>query len=134
MLTFTKKLGIISAVFFFAWAIFSSTALAQTTDQTNTYNNYGLNNTLKVGSLNTALINNSPQQVAGTVIGAILSLLGVVFFLLVIYGGFRWMLAQGNEAEVEKAKQILTAAIIGLIIVLSAYAITRFIGSELTAS
>ena len=44
------------------------------------------------------------------------------------------MLAQGNEAEVDKAKQILVAAVIGLIIVLSAYAITTFIGNQLTSA
>jgi len=42
------------------------------------------------------------------------------------------MLAQGNEAEVEKAKATLIAAIIGLIIVLAAYAITAFIGGQIT--
>jgi len=41
------------------------------------------------------------------------------------------MFAQGNEAQVEKAKQTLIAAVIGLIIVLSAYAITAFIGQVL---
>ena len=44
------------------------------------------------------------------------------------------MIAQGNEQEVEKAKQVIVAAVIGLIIVLAAYAITRFIGNALTDS
>ena len=78
------------------------------------------------------MINQTPQQIVGTVVGAILSLLGVIFFLLIFYGGIRWMLAQGNEAEVEKAKQVIVAAVIGLVIVLSAYAITYFIGQRLT--
>ena len=83
----------------------------------------------------TGLIQKStPQQITGTVIGSVLSLLGVIFFLLIFYGGIRWMLAQGNEAEVDKAKQILVAAVIGLIIVLSAYAITTFIGNQLTSA
>jgi cbb3-type cytochrome oxidase subunit 3 len=78
----------------------------------------------------TSLIRNTPQQVAGTVIGAVLSLLGVIFFLLIFYGGIRWMLAQGNEQEIEKAKGILITACIGLVIVLAAYAITSFIGNQ----
>jgi len=98
--------------------------------QDTTQGQYGLVESTK----NTPLIDNTPQQIVGTVIGAILSLLGVVFFLLIVYGGLRWMLAQGNEAEVEKAKEVLVAAVIGLIIVLSAYAITTFIGNQLTAA
>jgi hypothetical protein len=40
-----------------------------------------------------------------------------------------WMTSGGNEERVKKAKQILIAAIIGLVIILSAYAITNFIGT-----
>jgi hypothetical protein len=42
-----------------------------------------------------------------------------------------WMTAAGSEEQIKKAKQILAAAIVGLIIVLSAYAITQFIGGAL---
>jgi len=42
-----------------------------------------------------------------------------------IYAGYLWMLARGNEQEVEKAKNIIIYAVIGLVVVLSAYAITR---------
>jgi hypothetical protein len=41
------------------------------------------------------------------------------------------MLARGNEQEVEKAKNLIQAAVIGLMIVLSAYAITAFIGQAI---
>ena len=92
---------------------------------------YGLDETQSVGNVGSAMIKSTPQQIVGTVVGAVLSLLGVIFFLLIFYGGIRWMLAQGNEAEVEKAKQIIIAAVSGLVIVLSAYAITYFIGQRL---
>jgi cbb3-type cytochrome oxidase subunit 3 len=92
--------------------------------------NYGLD----VTAQNTGLIKKevTPQKIAGTIVSSALSLLGVLFFLLVIYGGLRWMLSQGNESEVEKAKQVIIAAVIGLIVVLSAYAITTFIGNAVT--
>jgi len=48
-----------------------------------------------------------------------------------IYGGFIWMIARGNEGEVTKAKDLIQAAIIGLVVVLAAYAITQFIGQQL---
>jgi len=62
-----------------------------------------------------------------TVISFALSFLGVIFFILLLYGGFLWMSDQGNEEQVKKAKDLISAAIIGLIIVLSAYAISWFI-------
>src|SRR3989344_1918510 len=59
----------------------------------------------------------------GQLIGVALSLLGVIFLILMIYGGFLWMTARGDGSQIDKAKGLMTAAIIGLIIVLSAYAI-----------
>ena len=70
----------------------------------------------------------------GQAVKVILSLVGVVFLLLMIYGGHTWMLAQGDSSEVEIAKKTIEAAIIGLIIVLAAYAITSFISQELVAA
>lgn len=61
------------------------------------------------------------------IIQALLSLLGVIFIILVIYAGFLWMTSAGNEENISKAKKIMTAAVIGLVIVLSAYAITTFV-------
>ncbi len=57
----------------------------------------------------------------------VLSLLAIVFLTLTIIAGFKWMTAAGNEDQIKSATSTLKAAIIGLIIVLSAYAITFFI-------
>ena len=67
----------------------------------------------------------------GGIIGIILSFLGVAFLLLIMYGGYTWMTARGNEQEVEKAKSLIKNAVVGLIIVLAAYAITVFAGSQI---
>ena len=67
----------------------------------------------------------------GKVVGVILSLVGVAFLVLMIYGGFTWMLARGNEQEVTKAIDLIQSAVIGLIVVLAAYAITAYIGNKL---
>jgi ABC-type Fe3+ transport system permease subunit len=73
----------------------------------------------------------NPDTTALTIIGklinAFISLFGVIFLLLMIYGGFKWMMASGKDEEVTKAKETIKAAITGLIIVLLAYAITYFI-------
>lgn len=71
------------------------------------------------------------QTKVGQVIGAILSFVGVLFLGLMIYAGVLWMTAQGNEQQVNKAKGMLTNAIIGIIIVFAAYAITAFLGAEI---
>ena len=62
-----------------------------------------------------------------TIIQVALSFLGVIFLILVIYGGFLWMTASGNEEQVGKAKKILKSAIIGLVIVIMSYAISWFV-------
>ena len=69
----------------------------------------------------------------GLVISVALSLLGVVFLILMIYGGFVWMNSRGNEQDVEKAKNIIRNSIVGLLIVVAAYGITVFIGGNLAA-
>ncbi|MCX6793325.1 MAG: hypothetical protein NTY12_04875 [Candidatus Falkowbacteria bacterium] len=67
----------------------------------------------------------------GGVLGKVLGFTGTIFFVLVVYAGLMWMTSAGNEESVAKAKKILIAAIIGLIIVMSAYAITTFIGTSI---
>jgi hypothetical protein len=97
---------------------------------------YGLKNTAKnaYGGDETDIpfLNMKPAGIIGQVIGAALSFIGILFFGLMIYGGFLWMTARGNEQKVEKAKELIIAAVIGLIIVMSAYAITAFVGEALT--
>ena len=73
---------------------------------------------------------NIPKAI-GKILGMALSFLGVVFLILMIYGGLTWMTARGNEADVTKAKDLLTAAVIGLVIVLAAYAITSYVGTTI---
>ena len=67
----------------------------------------------------------------GSIIGIALSFIGVIFLILMIYAGISWMTASGNQEKVTKAKDLIINAIIGLIIVLAAYAITSFIGNRL---
>ena len=71
------------------------------------------------------------QTKVGQIISILLSFVGVLFFILMIYAGILWMTAQGNEQQVSKAKNLLINATIGLIITLAAYAITSFIGTEI---
>ena len=65
------------------------------------------------------------------VVEVILSLVGVIFLILIIYSGLRWMTAGGNDQTLDKAKETLRQAIMGLIIVVGAYAISLFIFNSL---
>jgi len=62
----------------------------------------------------------------GKVIQAALSVLGIIFVIILIVAGFRYMLATGDEQTKEALNQIKNS-IIGLIIVISAYAIAEFV-------
>ena len=57
----------------------------------------------------------------------VLGILALVAVVMIIIGGFQWMTAAGNEKRIEKAKKVISAAVIGLIIVLLAWAIVIFV-------
>ena len=90
-----------------------------------------------IDRLNTAAYENGPYiekassvtlaSTLGILISVALSILGVIFLIITIISGYQWMTAQGNEAQVTKAKDSVTRAVIGLIVVISSYAIWFFI-------
>lgn len=68
-----------------------------------------------------------PQQLIGRIIKGVLGLVGSLALAMFVYGGFTWMLAAGNSTNVEKGKQILIWATIGLIVIFSSYALVQFV-------
>ena len=66
-------------------------------------------------------------EVVQMAIEGFLGLLAVIFVILMILAGYNWMTAGGDEQKVTKAKDTIRAAIIGLIIIVAAYAITFFV-------
>jgi len=92
----------------------------------------GLNSaSIEAGYLDVARRDDALVGRIGEVISLLLNFLGVIFLVLMIYGGYIWMMSRGNEQEVAKAKSTITNALIGLILVLGAYAITWFITDKL---
>ena len=67
-----------------------------------------------------------PRVTAVLIIRVLLSFTTLVLIGLNVYAGFKWMTAGGNEEQVTEAKSLIRNAVIGLIIVLSAYSITIF--------
>jgi len=66
-------------------------------------------------------------QVVAQIIKVVLGLLSIVFLILIVMAGFKWMTAGGNEEQIKKSTATIKAAVIGLIIVLAAYTLTYFI-------
>lgn len=66
-------------------------------------------------------------SMAGQMVSVALGLVGTIFFVLMVYSGFLWMTARGEEEQVTKARKSIIAAIIGLVLTVAAYAITLLI-------
>lgn len=92
-------------------------------DSNNSNSDYGLTTTAKKAGLEKT----EPAAFIGDAIGFVLSFVGVVFFGLMVYGGMIWLTARGNEQRVEKAKDIIVNAAIGIVIVFIAYGVTNLI-------
>ncbi|MBI4427353.1 MAG: hypothetical protein HY569_02650 [Candidatus Magasanikbacteria bacterium] len=70
-------------------------------------------------------------EVAARIAKAAFSIGGIIFFLLIFYGGYTWLMARGEEEEITKAQNIIIGAIIGLFIMVGSYAITNFVLSRM---
>lgn len=71
------------------------------------------------------------RLIAARIIRIILELLGLIFLVIIIVAGFRWMTAGGDEAKIEAAKKQLSNGVIGLVIVLIAFSLAAFIFYQL---
>jgi len=69
----------------------------------------------------------SPGVAIGVILYFILGFLGVILLIVIIYAGFLWMTAGGDEEQVRKAKAWILNGLIGLVITILAYAITNYV-------
>lgn len=106
-----------------------STALAQTSSPKSIVET--VDGPTKVMLGQTGLNNFTLSQVIAVVIQGALSLLGIIFLIIIVFAGYRWMTASGNEESIKKAQDMIKRAIIGLVIVIMAYAITYFVFNQL---
>lgn len=116
------------ALCFSVLAIFSP---ATTFAQINELKNFGNE---AYGNSSATYQEQGPVFIAGKIINAALGVVGIIMVILFIYGGYVWMTAGGNEEKVKKATQILSRAVIGLIIILLAYSISYFVMQQLLRS
>ena len=73
-------------------------------------------------------------EVIGRIINVALGLLGTVAVVVILIGGFKWMTAGGNDDQVAEARKWIFSGIIGLGIIMSAWAITRFVFRSLNTA
>ncbi|MCB9798650.1 hypothetical protein H6758_02905 [Candidatus Nomurabacteria bacterium] len=90
----------------------------------------GPNLGLEFGS-NTGLGKSDVRITIARIIKVVLSVLGILTLVLILFAGFKWMTAGGDESNVDSAKMIMKNAVIGLAIVMVSYALTDFILTNL---
>lgn len=100
-------------------AVYAQVDLSTNVDETNT---------------TAGLADEELPEVIGSIINAVLAVLGIVLLLLIIYAGFLWMTAGGDSENVGKAKTIMINATVGLIVLLAAYAIAAFVLDALSTA
>ncbi|MBD3359412.1 MAG: hypothetical protein GF365_01755 [Candidatus Buchananbacteria bacterium] len=89
--------------------------------------NVGLNTIADVIQLGTQDI----RVTVARIINVAMGLLGIVAVVIILLGGFKWMTAGGNDENVKQAKKLIVSGIIGLVIILTAYAIAQFVLNSL---
>lgn len=77
--------------------------------------------------LDNALAGGDPREMVGRIINMVLGFLGVIAVVIILLGGFKWMTAGGNEDKVAEARKLLGAGVIGLVIILAAWAVATFV-------
>lgn len=74
---------------------------------------------------------NDIRLVVANIIKVFLGFLGIIFLVLIILAGYKWMISGGNEENVKQAKNQIVMAVIGLLIVLAAFSITSFVTNNI---
>lgn len=67
----------------------------------------------------------------GNIVEIAISLVGLIFFVQIVYAGYLWMTARGEREQAEKAQETIRRSVIGLIVTLAAYSISLYIVHQL---
>jgi len=81
-----------------------------------------------------SLSSGDPRLIVGRIIQIALSFIGAIAIIMIMYAGFLWMTSGGEEEKVSQAKAILRNGVIGLVIILSSWAIATFIITRLSGA
>lgn len=126
MAIFKKNLLLTALFLTFFLALISLTTSMTPAQAANTL----LNGQVGWGETGDVAYGKTPQDIRITItkiITVVLTFIGLIFIVLIIYAGFKYMTSGGNEEQAKKAMSLLKNAILGLIIILASWAITRYI-------
>ena len=122
-----KLKKIFATLAMFSMLLAPAVAMAQTPDVTP--NDLGIQYGEATG------LGNKPLQVTiASIIRTAMGLLGIVAVVIILIGGFTWMTSGGNEEGAEAGKKWIFSGIIGLAIILTAYAIATFVINSLVTA
>ncbi|MDO8499294.1 MAG: hypothetical protein Q7S66_01390 [bacterium] len=113
----------LSAVVFCFLILTASPALAQSVASPDSELQQGV----KIIEAPLGLPSTDIRLIIARVIRVALGLVGIVMVVMIIFSGYLWMTAGGNDEQIGRAKKIIINAVIGLAIILSAYAIVFFV-------
>ncbi len=65
------------------------------------------------------------------VVKLVFIIVGIMFLIIMIVSGIQWLVSQGQEEQIKKAQKSITGAVIGLFIIVGAYALTAFVSNAL---
>ena len=129
-MSFKKKIKLV-LVFF---CLLSSVNFARADNLSDAFRKKSDDNLKQTGTSIGFNTGKTVDNVFQRVVSVVLTLVGVIFITLMIYGGYVWMMARGNEEDVTKAQKIIRMAIIGLAVIIMAYIITDYFQSKVTSS
>ena len=75
----------------------------------------------------TNLGNSDPRDIMASLLNLAMTFLAIIAVIVILIGGFKWMTAAGSEDKVSEAKKIVVGGVIGLVIILAAWAIASFV-------
>jgi len=122
-----KVLGLVGSLGLVASFALPSVVLAADDLNANDLGVGAIQSSIKLGS-------GDIRQTAAQIINVALGFLGIIAVVIVLLGGFKYMVAGGNEEKTTEARKLIVSGIIGLAIILSAWAITSFVISRLVTA
>ena len=72
---------------------------------------------------------NELEAVFGNIVEVVLALAGIVLFIMLLMGGFKYLTSGGDPKSLEAAKKTLTSAIAGMVLLACSYLFLRFINT-----
>ncbi len=119
----------------FAFCLLALPSIAMASDLID--EGFGIGGTYGLKTNNNAQVNLSsenPINMSVRIINFVIGFLGLAAVVIILVGGFKWMTSMGNQDTVKKAKNLIIAGVIGLIIILAAWGLTRFVVMRLSNS